>query len=259
MASRLVKAAIVVGAAASLFGAYTVYDNLYESYRARDVPPVLGIFGAGLLVLGVGIGAWKHRLLGVLPLVLGAAYAGAMVKLGKQHRIDQLAYYQHEIDINKAAAAVCAGTPNTAASDAPINGKRPLLGAGRTSSSSEWFSGGAAWGDLPKPTSLAELQLVACTQRMDSLRATCDYVGKDGVGAHSISKYRRVDYITVRKAKTAEILGEQSFEGGEPSTDCSSEINMPTHSREASTDVTGDAPDSNAETAFVRSFVEQAK
>lgn len=258
MASAKVKAAIVVGAAGSAVGAYMIYDNIYKFYRAQDIPPLLGIFGVGLLLLGIGIGAAKHKALGVLPLVLGAAYAGVMVKLGKQHRVEMLAGFQHDIDIQKTAAAVCGGKPNTAAADAPVNGKRPLLGAGRRPGDVEWYSGGAAWGDFPKPTSIAELQLVACTQQLDELRAKCDYEGKDGVGAHSISRYRRVDHITVRLAKTAEVLGEKTFEGGEPSTDCASQISVRASSN-GSTDVTGDPPDEKAEIAFVRSFVEQAK
>ena len=123
----------------------------------------------------------------------------------------------------------------------------------------EWFSGGTAWHDLPKPRTLAELQLVACTEVIHDLRATCNYQGKNGVGAYSISRVRRVDHITVRDAKTAQVLGRKSFEGGEPATDCSKEITVSSDSRETSRDVTGEAPSDKDETDFVRAFVEQPK
>jgi len=259
MARTGVKVLLGIGLVGSAFGAYQVYDRVYAWYDQRQFVPVFIIFGVGLLLLAIGVAKLKGPVIATVVFLAGAAYAGAMLRLGKTRDEERMAGYRSEIDIQKAAAAVCAGTPNTSASETPIDGKRPILGAGMSPGSAEWFSGGTAWHDLPKPRTLAELQLVACTEVIHDLRATCDYQGKNGVGAYSISRVRRVDHITVRDAKTAQVLGRKSFEGGEPATDCSKEITVSSDSRETSRDVTGEAPSDKDETDFVRAFVEQPK
>lgn len=256
MARTKTKVALIVGLAGTAVTAYLLYANIYEAYRAKDVPPAFGMFGAALVLLSLAVGALKKPVMGVLLFAAGAAFAVTMLKLGKARRADQMVSIEHDLAINKAAAAVCDGTPNAAASDTPVDGKRPILGAGLSPESREWFSGGTAWHDLPKPRTLAELQLVACTRINKETRASCYYEGKDGVGSYTISKYRRVDEITVRKAKTGEVLGVRSFEGGEPGTDCSKTLARANNSSESSRDVSGDPPSDKDETDFVRAFVE---
>lgn len=250
------KVAVGLGLVPLVFGAYQVYDRVYDWYDVNQMPPVIAIFAVGVLLVAIGLGKLKTPVLGVVLVLAGAGYVAACLKLGKTHDAARMRGYEDEIALGKAAMAVCNGTPNAAASSALVDGKRPVMGAGHTSTGEDGV--GVPWEGLPAPKTLAELQLVACTDQTQDFRNRCDYQGKDGAGAYTITFYRLTNTVTVKDARTLEVLGSKTFEGAEPDTSCDSEIKVERH-EDSNHEVNGRAPSRDEETAFVRQFVDGKK
>jgi len=253
MASKAAKVAVGLGLVPLVFGGYQVYDRVYDWYDVNQMPPVIAIFAVGVLLVAFGLGKLKSPIVSVVLVLAAGGYVLACLKLGKTHDAERMKGYEDEIALGKAAMAVCNGTPNTAAATTPVDGKRPIMAAGHRDGED---GVGHAWEGLPAPRTLAEMQLVACTDQSQELRNECKYEGKDGVGAYTITFYKVTNTISVKDARTLEVLGTKTFEGAEPDTSCDHEIKVDLH--ESSHDVTGRAPDRDAETAFVRTFVESA-
>lgn len=252
------KVAVVVGLAPLLFGAYQVHDAVYEWYRVNDMPAVIAIFGAGVLLVAFGLGKLKGPVVGGALLVAGGAYVVASLKLGKTHDAERMRGYEGDVALASAAAAVCKGTPNAAASGALVDGKRPVMLAMRRSDQGDdgWF--GQPWEGLLAPRTQAELALVACRVESKDYRDHCEYHGKDdAAGSYTISFYKLTDVISVTDAKTGKVLDMKTFEGADPSTSCDTEIKVDPH--ETSHDVTGASPNRDDEIAYVRQFVDARK
>ena len=112
------------------------------------------------------------------------------------------------------------------------------------------------WDGFPAPRFPSELQLVVCRVGTKNLVGTCPYDNKNG-GTFTIYRYQNSETLTVRDAKTAEVLGEKTFEGDKPTGECDTSVTVPKY--ETSRDSSGMSPDRDAETAWVKTFVSPAE
>lgn len=157
--------------------------------------------------------------------------------------------HAREAEIAAAAEALCVnGTPNAKAAAARVGGKRPIMQVvTRPDDAKVWFP--LAWKGLPQPTTIEELQLVVCRVTRKEYATSCSYEG-----GFTIRKHKATDTLTVFDAKTGRQLGEQRFEGALPSDSCDEAVKVERGA--GSRDVTGMPPDQEAETAFLRAYVE---
>jgi hypothetical protein len=250
------KVVLVVGLAALGFGVKNLVD-LYTMYTPKFVAPTLAFVGGGAIVVAIALALLKRPLVGVAVVVAAAGASVAAIKLGQAGADERMRGYEREAEIGEAAEKVCDGVPNAGA--APPSGPRKLMQVYiREGSGLEKLKIPHVWEGLPAPRSGAELQIVACIDENRNYTASCEYADANGAPSYTIHKYQHVDRVTVRDAKTAAVLGEQTFEGSVPSDRCDESIRT-TSSSGTSRDSGGDPPDRAAETAFVRRFVEPAE
>jgi hypothetical protein len=94
---------------------------------------------------------------------------------------------------------------------------------------------------------------VVCGVAHQQYVPSCNYESKNGRAARTIKLVKDVDMLAIRDAKTAKVLGEKTFEGGEPSGKCDETITGGNGRDETSS---GDAPSATDETAFIKTFVD---
>jgi hypothetical protein len=244
------KVVVGLGVAGCLFGAYML-QYLVRFYREDDLP-LLAVPSVAVVVLAIGLGKTRGIRAALIAFVVGGAAIGGGVFLGQKFREDMMAEIHHELGINAAAEAVCNGTPNLAAE--PAKGKRKLLQGSKWPDMTGYGIG--TWEGFPAPSSLAELQLVVCRVGTKNMTDSCSYDNKAG-GTYTIYIYQSSETLTVRDAKTAEVLDVKTFEGEKPSGKCDSSVSVPKY--ETSRDSTGMSPDREAEAAWVRTFVAPAE
>jgi hypothetical protein len=258
MAARPVwYVALGLGVLGTGFGAKLVSDQ-YDFYRPKDLPPTFAIFGVGLVLLSLGLAKVARPLVGVVAFVVLAGAAGVMIKLGMSRMEEMQRGWAQERVVQEAAEKVCRGTPNAAAGTGGAGANKIMQVISRPDGDAPDLMFVHPWKELPAPTTLEELQLVVCRVQRDEYVSSCDYSSASGADTYTIRKYKSVDTLTVRDARTGAALGEQTFEGGMPSEKCDESV---TTSRGGSTSsrARGDDPSEAAETAFVRSFVERAE
>lgn len=157
--------------------------------------------------------------------------------------------------IKDAAEALCKeGKVNEKAGEP--KGKRPIMQViARDNDNGGKLYIPLVWEGLPRPETIADLQLVVCIVEDDHWSSKCDYeVSGGGGGTYTIDLYKRSEKLTVLDAKTGTKLGEQDFEGEAPSDKCDTSIKQ---SAPGHTKVHGSAPSQKDETDFLRKFVEK--
>lgn len=257
MTTKAAKVLVVLGVLGCAFTAFAMFQ-LYGAYRSNDLPLILGSSSVGVLLLAIGLGSWKRPLAGIAAFGLGgAAVAGCLLLTIAKHERQMIAIHG-EIDVMRVAEAVCRGTPNAAAADTA--GQRAVLQVITRPSE----TGGppvaipAAWQGLRAPTTVSEVQLVVCRHADTQYVTSCSYQGKGPAGGSmTITKAKAIDKLTIRDAKTAAVIAEQTFEGGAPSDLCDKSVVVGPSSKSYTT--TGDAPSEADETAFVRKHLAAAE
>lgn len=80
------KVALGVGLVPSAFGAYRVYERVYECYDTDPMLPAIAIFAIGVLLVAFGIGKLTTAFLSIGLVFAAAGYVYECVRLGKlQH------------------------------------------------------------------------------------------------------------------------------------------------------------------------------
>lgn len=251
MKPAVAKLLLLPGLAGLVGGGLYLFWML-DFYDPDDVPPTLVMAVGGALLVAFALWKLGRRAIGVVLVLAVAGASVAVILRGREMRDAMHAQWALDRVRDVAAEEVCSGKPNTAAT-AP-KGARPIMQViSRPDSDSPTTKFAHPWEGLPAPKSVAELQLVACRVESEQTVHVCNYEGSNGA-PFTIYKTKRVDTITVRDARTGEVLGEERFEGSEPSTTCDDEIRVRAGGP-SSKSSSGFGPDRAKETAFLKRFV----
>lgn len=253
---NVAKALIWLGIIGVFIGAILL-SWLLDWYMSDDLVFAVGVPGLGLFFLMKGLSKLGRRGLGIAVFVLGAAGIVAIVITAKGRRDDEERGWELHRAAAAVAEAVCDGKPNTAA--ITPKGARAIMQVTSRPDSESKSKFANNWEGLPAPKTVAELQLVACRVSRERTIHTCRYVSEPGdtLTSYKIYLAQQVDTITVRDAKTAAVLGEETFEGGMPPTSCSEKIETSEYYGNRTS--TGDSPSREKQTAFLQTFVKPAE
>lgn len=252
------KLLLVPAAGLTLWGTYGVYwvtegvtlnYALYgRPFDLQKIAPIAALAFVGLVLLTVAVAGVKGKAAAFGALVATLAVMAGVGKLGLARGEASMQAAKESADLGNAAAGVCAGKPVAGAGSR----RTVMMGLDSDEEPGKWF--GFPWKGLPAPTTLAELGLVACRKSIEELVTTCNYTSTSG-SPFTIYKYRVTHDLRVRDAKTAQVLGQKYFAGGEPSTSCDEKVTSFDGKTERST--SGDAPSEKDEVDFIRTFMER--
>ena len=254
MTPRAGKILVAVGLPPTLLGAYIIWWSAGRGwFRISDATHGILIGGAGLILLSIGLARVVKPMAGALAfLVLGGLAAFVLYRGASRHAATERGYEDRKA-VMEAVFPACRGTPVAGAAPRSAAGPRKTIVINISSDGRhyEWAANDDTW----RPSSLEATQLVACFTTDKRLINSCSY--DTSKGPVSVPIYQYVITGKVYEARTAKLLGEKTFTGSQPDTECASSIQFRESSGPGSRD--GSMPDDKEQLAFVRGFVEDAE
>jgi len=252
--SRAGKILVAVGLPPTLLGAYIIWWSAGRGwFKLTDATHGILIGGAGLVMLSIGLARVVRPLAGALAfVVLGGLAAFVLYRGASQHAAREQGYEDRKA-VMEAVFPACTGTPVAAAAVRAATGPRTavVINIGSDGRHYEWAANDDKW----FPSSVETTQIVACFTTDKQLVSSCGY--DTSKGPVSVPIYQYVITGKIYEAKTAKLLGEKTFAGGRPSTECAASIQFREGSGPGSRE--GGMPDDREQLAFVRGFVEDAE
>ena len=150
-------------------------------------------------------------------LVLLVVFAGAIAGCGSesQERVTAQAEKEQAQQMGEALAAVCEGQAvSETAAYSQVPGIHPVIVL-RGQEGSSWRVDAsyslAEW----QPQGLQNVELVACLQNNATLIETCPYTLENSQSV-SVERYQYLTHVTLREAKTGQIIAKTDWSGSEP-------------------------------------------
>ncbi|CAN5818176.1 hypothetical protein BH11MYX3_BH11MYX3_39230 [soil metagenome] len=222
MTKRGATPLIVLGMGALGLGIWFVNDANQFHYDETGSHTGVAIAAAGAILLGLGIAKLTRPIVWPIVIVLGLAYPVFAWRSAASAGAAKQAREAADAEMAKTLAAVCQGTPVPSAAPLAEHGLRPTL-MSRTGDDNYLEELDASW----KPREVAQAQLVACANMTKSSIEPCMYEG--GI---TVQRNRYTMELTVREARTANVLGARKFEGDPPNCidEVKTRVGQTTHS-----------------------------
>lgn len=206
MTKRGATPLLVLGLGGLGLGMWFVNDANQFHYDESGSHTGVAISAVAAILLGLGIAKLTRPIVWPIVIVLGLVYPIFAWRSAASTQAAKEAVEAADADTANTLATVCQGAAVPNAAPLAEHGVRPILMV-RSGDDNYLEPLHASW----KPQDVAHTQLVVCATMTKNVIEPCMYEG--GV---TVKRNRYTMDLTVREARTANILGTRTFEGDPP-------------------------------------------